>query len=221
MNIVFVLFDNVTQLDFAGPVQFLSRLPGASTHVASKNGRTVSTDCGFGLQPTTSFADCPQADILCVPGGHGVRQAISDAAIVNFVGEQAKSAQWITSVCTGSFILGAAGLLQGKRATTHWGYTHLLPLFGATYEEARVVRDGNLVTAGGVTSGIDFALELMALVQGEDVARTIQLALEYDPAPLFSGGHPSRSPASIVEGLKARVFDKAAADMEAAIRALD
>ena len=220
-NIVFALCDNVTQLDFAGPVQFLSRLPGATTHVASKDGATVSTDCGFGIQPTISFADCPQADIFCVPGGHGVRQAIADEAIVDFVRQQASGAQWITSVCTGSFILGAAGLLQGKRATTHWAYTHLLPMFGATYEEARVVPDGNLVTAGGVTSGIDFALELIALAQGKDVARTIQLALEYDPAPPFAGGHPSRSPAPLVEGLKARIYDKAAADMEAAIRALD
>lgn len=217
MNIVFVLFDNVTQLDFAGPVQFLSRLPGATTHIASKDGKAVSTDCGFAIVPNTSFADCPQANIICVPGGHGVREAIADTAIVEFVREQAKAAEWITSVCTGSFILGAAGLLNGKRATTHWAYTQLLPLFGATHEEARVVRDGNLVTAGGVTSGIDFALELMALAKGEDVARSIQLALEYDPAPPFDGGHPSRTAQPLVEGLKARVYDKAAADMEAAI----
>lgn len=217
MNIVFVLFDNVTQLDFAGPVQFLSRLPGATTHIASKDGKAVSTDCGFAIVPNTSFADCPQADVICVPGGHGVRDAIADTSIVEFVREQAQAADWVTSVCTGSFILGAAGLLNGKRATTHWAYTQLLPLFGATHEEARVVRDGNLVTAGGVTSGIDFALELMALAKGEDVARSIQLALEYDPAPPFDGGHPSRTAQPLVEGLKARVYDKAAADMEAAI----
>jgi cyclohexyl-isocyanide hydratase len=220
MNIIFILFDNVTQLDFAGPVQFLSRLPGATTHVASKDGAPVSTDCGFGIVPTTSFANCPQSDILCVPGGHGVRRAIGDTAIVDFVRQQAKGAEWITSVCTGSFILGAAGLLEGKRATTHWAYTQLLPLFGATYEAARVVRDGNLVTAGGVTSGIDFALELIALARGEDVAQTIQLALEYDPAPPFASGHPSRAPATLVDNLKARVYDQAAMDMEAAIRAI-
>ena len=217
MNIVFALFDNVTQLDFAGPVQFLSRLPGATTYIASEDGKAVSTDCGFAIVPNTSFADCPQADIICVPGGHGVREAIADTPIVEFVREQAKAAEWVTSVCTGSFILGAAGLLNGKRATTHWAYTQLLPLFGAAHEEARVVRDGNLVTAGGVTSGIDFALELMALAKGEDVARSIQLALEYDPAPPFDGGHPSRTAQPLVEGLKARVYDKAAADMEAAI----
>ncbi|MGL5837301.1 MAG: DJ-1/PfpI family protein [Sphingorhabdus sp.] len=220
MNIIFVLFDNVTQLDFAGPIQFLSRLPGATTHVASKDRKTVSTDCGFSIVPTTSFAECPQADIICVPGGHGVRQAIADSTIVGFVREQAKAAQWVTSVCTGSFVLGAAGLLQGKRATTHWAYTHLLPIYGATYEDARVVRDGNLVTAGGVTSGIDFALELMALAQGEDVARTIQLALEYDPAPPFAGGTPHSAPAPLVDALRQRVYDQAAEEMEAAIRVL-
>ena len=218
--IVFVLFYNVTQLDFSGPVQFLSRLPGAKTHVVSKDGKAISTDCGFAIVPTGSFADCPQADIICVPGGHGVRQAIADEALVAFVREQAKSAEWITSVCTGSFILGAADLLHDKRATTHWAYTQLLPLFGATHEEARVVRDGNLVTAGGVTSGIDFALKLIALAQGEDVARTIQLALEYDPAPPFDGGHPSRTAAPLVSSLRDRVYHKAAADMEAAIKAI-
>lgn len=219
-NVVFVLFDNVTQLDFSGPVQFLSRLPGATTHVVSKDGKAVTTDCGFSILPTASFASCPQADIICVPGGHGVREAIADDAIVDFVRTQAKGATWITSVCTGAFILGAAGLLQGKRATTHWAYTQLLPLFGATHEEARVVRDGNLVTAGGVTSGIDFALGLIELAQGEDVACTIQLALEYDPAPPFDGGHPSRTAQPLVDSLRARVYDKAATDMEAAIRAI-
>lgn len=218
-TIVFVLFDRVTQLDFAGPVQFLTRMPGARTHIVSHEGAPVSTDCGFSIVPTGAFDACPQADILCVPGGFGVRDAISDSAIVEFVAGQAADAHWVTSVCTGSFILGAAGLLMGKRATTHWAYTHLLSHYGARYEAGRVVRDGNLVTAGGVTSGIDFALELIAMAQGEDVARSIQLALEYDPAPPFKGGHPTRSPQPIVDRLKARVYDQAAADMEAAIQA--
>ncbi len=219
MNIVFVLFDNVTQLDFAGPVQFLSRLPGGKLFVASKDGKPVTTDSGFSILPGRSFTDCPQADIICVPGGHGVREAITDPAIVDFVRDQAAAAKWVTSVCTGAFILGAAGLLQGKRATCHWAYTHLLPLFGATYESARVVRDGNLVTAGGVTSGIDFALELIAIISGEEVARTIQLALEYDPAPPFSGGTPGTTPEQIVFNLRARIYDNAAEQMEVAIRA--
>ena len=219
MNIVFVLFDNVTQLDFAGPVQFLSRMPGAKISVASKDGKAVTTDCGFSILPTTNFTDCPQADVICVPGGHGVREAIGDTKIVEFVGNQAASAQWITSVCTGAFILGAAGLLRRKNATCHWAYTHLLPLLGATHQAARVVRDGNLVTAGGVTSGIDFALELIAMISGKDVARTIQLALEYDPAPPFTGGTPDTAPAQILSNLRERIYDGAAAQMESAIRA--
>jgi len=218
VNIVFVLFDNVTQLDFAGPVQFLSRMPGAQILVASKDGKAVTTDCGFSIVPAISFAECPQADIICVPGGHGVREAICDSAIVDFVRSQSVEAQWITSVCTGAFILGVAGVLQGKRATCHWGYTHLLPLVGATHQAARVVRDGNLVTAGGVTSGIDFALELIAMIAGEEAARSIQLALEYDPAPPFAGGTPDTAPDHILSNLRGRVYDKAASQMEIAIK---
>jgi len=161
---------------------------------------------------------CPPADILCVPGGHGVRDAIADHVIVDFIALQACQAQWVTSVCTGAFLLGAAGLLQGKRATCHWGYTHLLPLFGATHEAARVVRDGRLVTAGGVTSGIDFALQLIAMIAGDSVAQSIQLALEYDPAPPFAGGTPATAPDTIARNLRAAVYDNAATEMEAAIR---
>lgn len=218
MNIVFVLFDNVTQLDFAGPVQFLSRMPGAKVFVVSKDGKAVMTDCDFSILPGASFAECPQADIICVPGGHGVREAIGDSDLVEFVRKQAATAQWVTSVCTGAFILGAAGLLQGKRATCHWAYTHLLPLVGAIHEPARVVRDGNLVTAGGVTSGIDFALELIAMISGEETAQTIQLALEYDPAPPFKGGTPDTAPEQILFNLRARVYENAAGQMEAAIQ---
>jgi cyclohexyl-isocyanide hydratase len=218
MHIVFVLVDNVTQLDFTGPVQFLSRLPGAVVHVVSKDSAAVTTDCGFSILPSAGFADCPQADILCVPGGHGVRDAIADTAIVDFVRQQAKGADYITSVCTGAFILGAAGLLHNKKATCHWAYTQLLPLFGATHAPARVVRDGNLITAGGVTSGIDFALELIAAISGENVARTIQLALEYDPAPPFGGGSLASSSDDTVRNLRADVYDKAAAEMKIAIQ---
>jgi cyclohexyl-isocyanide hydratase len=220
MNIVFVLFDNVTQLDFTGPVQFLSRLPGAKVHVVSKDGAAVKTDCGFSILPRSGFGQCPQADILCAPGGHGVRDAIADQVIVDFVRQQAKGADYITSVCTGAFILGAAGLLQSKKATCHWAYTQLLPLVGAMHQPARVVHDGNVITAGGVTSGIDFALELIAAISGEDVARTIQLALEYDPAPPFGGGSLAHSKEETVRRLRADVYDQAAAEMEIAIKAI-
>ncbi len=218
-NIVFVLFEGVTQLDFAGPVQFLARLPGAKIHVVSKDGGAVATDCGFSILPHGCFADCPQADLLCVPGGHGVAAALSDTAITGFVRDQAASAKWVTSVCTGAFILGAAGLLNGKRVSTHWGYTHLLAKYGAIFEEARIVYDGNLITAGGVTSGIDFALSVIATQAGDDTAQSIQLVCEYDPAPPFTGGHPSSAPQHIVDEIKARFYDGAAQRMEVAIAA--
>lgn len=217
VHLVFPIFPNLTQLDFMGPVQFLSRLPGAVVHVAATSLDPVPTDCNVALVPTVTFADCPQSDILCVPGGHGVREALDDGATVPFIAAQAAGARWVTSVCTGAFLLGAAGLLGGKRATCHWAYTHLLPLVGAVHQPGRVVEDGNVITAGGVTSGIDFALTLIAREAGEEVARMIQLALEYDPAPPFDGGHPDSSGAARTEALKARVYDRAAEDMRAAL----
>lgn len=216
-HIVFVLFDKVTQLDFTGPVQFLSRLPGAQVHVAAACLDPVMTDCGFAIVPTVTFADCPMADLLCIPGGAGVAPALGNAALIDFVARQGGAASWVTSVCTGTFILGRAGLLAGKRATTHWGYTHLLDRVGAEHVAARVVRDGHVITAGGVTSGIDFALSVIAAVAGEDTAKSIQLALEYDPAPPFAGGTPTTSDPAIVASLRSRVYDVAAERMAVAL----
>lgn len=216
-TIVFVPFDQVTQLDFTGPAQFLSRLPGARLHIASATLAPVMTDCGFAIVPTVSFADCPQADLLCVPGGAGVAAALGQSPLIDFVAAQGRSAQWVTSVCTGAFILGRAGLLQGRQATTHWGYTQLLDRVGARHAPGRVVTDGTTITAGGVTSGIDFALTVIAAVAGEEVARTVQLALEYDPAPPFAGGTPETSPADTVSALRSRFYDAAAARMAAAL----
>src|SRR6185369_502029 len=136
-------------------------------------------------------------DLLCVPGGFGVVELINDQATLDFVRRQAARAKYVTSVCVGAFVLGAAGLLQGKRVTTHWAYTRLLPLVGATHEKARVVRDGNLITAGGVTSGIDFGLSMVAEIAGETVAQTIQLSMEYDPDPPFDSGHPDCAPDAV------------------------
>lgn len=217
VHIVFPIFPNLTQLDCMGPLQFLSRLPGAVVHVAAATYDPVPTDCSVALVPNATFADCPQADILCVPGGHGVREALLDGTTVAFIAAQATGARWITSVCTGAFLLGAAGLLNGKRATCHWAYTHLLSLVGAVHEPARVVEDGNVITAGGVTSGIDFALTLIAREAGEETARLIQLALEYDPAPPFPGGHPSNSGPAMAAALEQRVYTQAAAAMADAL----
>lgn len=220
VHLVFPIFPNLTQLDFMGPVQFLSRLPGAVVHVAAATLDPVPTDCNVALVPNVTFADCPQADILCVPGGHGVREALHDGETVTFIAAQAPGARWVTSVCTGAFLLGAAGLLTGKRATCHWAYTQLLPMVGAVHQPGRVVEDGHVITAGGVTSGIDFALTLIAREAGEEVARMIQLALEYDPAPPFAGGHPDSSGAERVNALKALAYTRAAEDMRAALEQL-
>ncbi|MBB5705856.1 DJ-1/PfpI family protein [Sphingopyxis panaciterrulae] len=216
-RIVFLLFPGITQLDFTAPAQALSRMPGARLAGAAATREAIVTDSGFAIVPTHDFAACPQADILCVPGGHGVADALGDAEAVDFVARQAAGAQWVTSVCTGAFLLGRAGLLAGRRATTHWAYTHLLPLVGAEPAPGRVVEDGNIVTSGGVTSGLDFALTLIARLRGDAVAQAIQLAIEYDPAPPFAGGHPDHAPAAVTEGLKARVYDAATARMAAAL----
>lgn len=196
-NIGFVIFPDVTQLDFTGPLQVLHRVPDARVHIAAKTLSPVPSDCGLGLMPTTTFDTCPQLDLICVPGGTGVLGAMRDQDTVAFVKRQAETAKYVTSVCTGAFVLGTAGLLRGRRATTHWAYTGLLDRVGAIFEPGRVVRDGNVITAGGVTSGIDFGFTIVALLAGEDVAQSIQLAIEYDPAPPFHAGHPSRAPAEI------------------------
>jgi cyclohexyl-isocyanide hydratase len=203
-EIGFLIFPNLTQLDFTGPLQVLSRLPGARTHIAAKSLQPVPTDCGLSLLPTRTLDDCPQFDLLCIPGGFGVVDLINDQATLDFVRRQAAGARYITSVCVGAFVLGAAGLLRGKRATTHWAYTELLPLVGATHEKARVVRDGDVITAGGVTSGIDFGLVLVSEIAGRQAAETVQLGIEYDPDPPFDAGHPDRAPAPVRASLEER-----------------
>lgn len=199
MKLGFILYPQVTQLDFTGPLQFLGRLPGAACYIIAKDTGPLKTDGALSVVPTHSFDDAPQMDLICVPGGFGVKAAIEDADTVKFVAEQGTGARYITSVCTGALLLGAAGLLKGRRATTHWAYTDLLKLFGAEYEAARVVQDGNVFTGGGVTAGIDFALTLIAALKGDGLAKGLQLALEYDPQPPFAGGHPSRADAQILE----------------------
>lgn len=203
-EIGFLIFPNLTQLDFTGPLQVLARLPETRTHIIAKTLEPVPSDCGLSLVPTTTYADCPKLDMICVPGGFGVTALLRDQQTLDFVRRQAAGANYVTSVCTGAFVLGAAGLLKGRRATTHWAYTHLLPLVGASHEKARVVRDGNVITAGGVTSGIDFGLTLAAEMVGKSVAEAIQLGIEYDPAPPFNAGHPDRAPAEV----KARLGER-------------
>lgn len=203
LNIGFVLFENLTQLDFTGPLQVLNRMPDANIHIAARTTDPVMSDCKLALVPTTNFADCPPLDVLCVPGGFGVSEALADAELIEFVKRQGQQARYVTSVCTGAFILGAAGLLSGKRATTHWSFHHWLELTGAIPVQARVVRDGNLFTGGGVTAGIDFALTLVAEIAGAEMAKRAQLALEYDPAPPFDSGSPETAAPALHHELNA------------------
>ncbi|MCW5724908.1 MAG: DJ-1/PfpI family protein [Maricaulaceae bacterium] len=210
-RIGFVLFPNLTQLDFTGPLQVLCRLPGAEVHLAAKTPDPVSTDAALTIPPTVTFAACPPLDLICVPGGFGVDDAMRDAETIAFVRRQAAGAQYVTSVCTGAFILGAAGLLKGRRATTHWAYHGELPALGAIPVKARVVRDGNLFTGGGVTAGIDFAFTLMAEIAGRDYAEAVQLGLEYDPAPPADSGSPEKAPAAARAAMDARFAPRLAA----------
>jgi cyclohexyl-isocyanide hydratase len=209
VNSAFVLFPNVTQLDLTGPLQVLHRLPGATTHIVARTREPVPSDCGLSLLPTTTFAECPPVDLLCVPGGFGVDDALLDPELMAFV--RNTPAKYITSVCTGAFILGAAGHLRGRRATTHWAYHDLLTKVGAIPERARVVRDGNVITGGGVTAGIDFAFVVAEEIAGRDVAQSIQLAIEYDPAPGFDAGSPDRAPQEIVARVTERYTPRKAA----------
>lgn len=197
-----LLYPGLTQLDLTGPFEVLSRLPGATMHLVWKDLAPVRADTGLALLPTTTLADCPPLDLIFIPGGGGQVAVMDDDDVLDFVATQGERARWVTSVCTGALVLGAAGLLAGYRAATHWAFLPLLGLFGATPTEERVVVDRNRITAGGVTAGIDFGLRVVAEVAGADVARRIELYLEYDPAPPFGCGHPRRAPAELVASIR-------------------
>ena len=204
MRIGFVLFPNVTQLDFTGPLQLLERMPGTETLIIAKEKGPLTTDGALTILPTHQFDEVPQLDLICVPGGFGTADAIADIETLGFVRDQGTQADYVTSVCTGALLLGAAGLLKGKKATTHWAYTDLLALCGATYTTGRVVRDGNTFTGGGVTAGIDFALTLISALHGEDMAKAFQLGFEYNPEPPFNSGHPSTASKAVVDATRPR-----------------
>ncbi|WP_421792959.1 DJ-1/PfpI family protein [Hyphobacterium sp.] len=180
----------MTQLDFTGPLQVLGRMPASEVCVIARTLDPVGTDGALTVLPTHDINTAPDLDLICVPGGFGIASVAKSQISIEFIRRQALHARYVTSVCTGALILGAAGLLRGKKATTHWAYHDLLPLFGAEPVKARVVRDGNVFTGGGVTAGIDFALTILAEVAGPDLAKTVQLGLEYNPAPPFNSGHP-------------------------------
>ena len=208
-NIGFVIFPDLTQLDFTGPLQVLARCR-SRRFTLSRNRRRRCRAIAVWLGADAHICELSAArPDLRAGGSDGVVKAIGDRETIEFVRRQAEAAKYVTSVCTGAFILGAAGLLKGRRATTHWAFADLLPLVGATHEKARVVKDGNVITAGGVTSGIDFGLSVVAELAGETTARTIQLGIEYDPAPPFDSGHPDRAPADIKSALLSGRYDEA------------
>ncbi|WP_420133219.1 DJ-1/PfpI family protein [Rhodopseudomonas sp.] len=205
LQIGLLLFPKVTQLDLTGPLQVFSRIPGAKVHLVGKTLGAVSSDTVLSLPPTISFADCPQLDVICVPGGAGADDMINDEAMLAFLRQQAPGARYVTSVCTGALVLAAAGLLRGYRATAHWSTVDDLAAFGAIPDRSRVCIDRNRITGGGVTAGIDFALTLASLLADRATAEGIQLMLEYNPAPPFNAGSPDTAPKEVVELLRSRM----------------
>ena len=207
LQIGLLLFPDVTQLDLTGPWEVFARTPGVECHLIWKDLQPVRSDRGLSILPTTTFADCPPLDVICVPGGPGQIALMSDDITLNFLRQQADQAKWVTSVCTGSLVLGAAGLLKGYRATSHWSSIDQLALLGAEPVSQRVVRDRNRISGAGVTSGIDFALTLVAEIAGDAVAKSVQLQMEYDPEPPFTSGSPHTAPPQEVEQARAKMAE--------------
>jgi cyclohexyl-isocyanide hydratase len=201
-RIVFILYPRLTQLDFTGPYEVLARMPGAEAIIASKDGGVLPTELGLTFTNLTKLADIDRADMIMIPGGPGQTDAMLDPDFMAQVKRLGESAAYVTSVCTGSLILAAAGLLTGKRAGSHWAYRELLANFGAIPDDARVVRDGNCITGGGVTAGIDIALNIVADLRGPQVAKMIQLAIEYAPAPPFNSGRPETAEPETVAAVR-------------------
>jgi cyclohexyl-isocyanide hydratase len=198
LEIGMLLYPQLTLLDLLGPQTVLSE--HATIHLVWKTKDMIWSDTGIGVQPNATFSDCPKdLDVLFVPGGPGMIPAMKDPEVLAFVADRGARAKYVTSVCSGSVILGAAGLLRGYKATSHWAATELLPLFGAEIAEGRVVTDRNRISGGGVTAGIDFGLVLLAKLRGDDVARMTQLAMEYDPEPPFQAGSPKGAGAAMAQ----------------------
>lgn len=204
MRIGLALFAGLCQLDLTGPQEVLARLPGAEVEVVAKATAPIRTDRGLTLVPDRALAGAPQYDIFVTPGGPGQQDLMADDDWLGFLREQAQGARIMMGVCTGALVMGAAGLLNGYKATTHWSCHDLLALLGAEPVDRRVVIDRDRVTAAGVTSGIDGALALAALLHGEEVAQRIQLGMEYAPEPPMAAGHPSTAPAALTAEMRAK-----------------
>lgn len=203
-NIGFLIYPNMTPLDAIGPAQMLSAVPNAHVHMIWKDLRPVSTDIGITLNPTTTLSECPDLDVICVPGGFGQKALMDDQAVLDFLKRQGEQAQYVTSVCSGSLLLGAAGLLKGYRSACHWALLDELKSFGAEPDSGRVVRDRNRLSGGGVTAGVDFGLTLVAELVDEEFAKLVQLSAEYDPEPPFDAGSPSKAGPELVTKVRNR-----------------
>jgi cyclohexyl-isocyanide hydratase len=221
MNLTFglILFPDMTQLDLTGPFEVFARMPGVTIHLLWKTLDPVNTDRGLMMIPTATFDECPALDLVCVPGGPGQVALMEDQVVLRFLRQTASTCRYITSVCTGSLVLGAAGLLKGYRATSHWASRDQLAILGAEPVDARVVFDRNRITGAGVTSGIDFALAVVAHVAGEEVAKQIQLQMEYDPTPPFSAGSPSSAGCVVTAQVMAKIEAFQARRREVTLRA--
>ena len=218
--IVFALYPDITQLDFTGPFEVLRRMPSARLVVASKTGGELKADSGLVFGGLERLSGIERCDLICVPGGRGQAAAVGDQEFIAEVRRLGLGARYVTSVCTGSLILAAAGLIRGKRAACHWAWRELLADAGAIPDPARVVRDGNVISGGGVTAGIDFALTVVAELTGPEVAQAIQLSIEYDPAPPYDAGRPEKAPAQVLRLVRERIagmYPERKAAMEAAI----
>lgn len=207
-QIGFLLFPDVTQLDLTGQVQVLSRMSGAQVHLLWKTLDPVATDAGFSIVPTMTLNDCPPLDMICVPGGAGITAVMEDGQVLAWLRERGAAAQLVTSVCTGSLVLAAAGLLSGYKATVHWASREALGLFGGEPVNERVVIDRNRITGAGVTAGIDFAFRVIEQLRGQDEAEAVRLALEYDPAPIGSGGTPETARPEILATVRERIASR-------------
>lgn len=205
LQIGLLVFPRITQLDMTGPLQVFSSLPEAEVHLVWKRIEPVQSDTPLAIMPTITFEDCPQLDVICVPGGYGTDALLCDDEVLGFLRRQAEGARYVTSVCTGSIVLAAAGLLKGYRAATHWSAVEALPMLDATISRERVCIDRNRITGGGVTAGIDLGLTVVSELVNQQAAETIQLRLEYNPAPPFNAGSPDSAPAEVLAIMQDRI----------------
>ena len=221
-HIGLVIFPNMTQLDLTGPYQVFALMPDTRVHLLWKTTEPVTSNEGMTILPSTTFDACPPLDVICVPGGPGQVEMMQDTELLEFLASQGNTARYITSVCTGSLILAAAGLLQGYRAATHWAFREQLAMLGVEVGTERVVVDRNRITGGGVTAGIDFGLVLAGMLRSEQTAKMLELLMEYNPAPPFNVGSPEKAGATLVEIVKtfgAQLLEASFAEtLQAAIR---